>query len=91
MKTNGIEMPDKKLTKSLDEEESCKYQGVLRSDENTANEIKEKVKKKYKLSRKELETKLNSWNVFKAINASAHQLSHTLQFSRLWREEQQSC
>ena len=70
MKTNGIEIREEKLTKSLDEEENNKYQGVLRPDENTTNEIKEKVKKKYyKLFRKELETKLNSWNVFKAIDA----------------------
>ena len=61
-------MPNDKAIKPL-EGESCKYLGVLKADEVMVNEMKGKVKKeKYRRMRKVLKTKLNSGNVFKAIN-----------------------
>ena len=45
---------------------------MLEADEVMATEMKDKVKKEYyRIVRKVLETKLNSGNVFKAINTWA--------------------
>ena len=61
-------MPNDKAIKPL-EGESYKYLGALKADEVMVNEMKGKVKKeKYRRMRKVLKTKLNSGNVFKAIN-----------------------
>ena len=69
MKSDGIQLPNDTVIKSLVEGESYKYLGVLEADEVMVNEMKNKVKKKYyRRVRKVLETKLNSGNVFKAIN-----------------------
>ena len=55
----------------LEEGVSYKYLGVLEADE-VINEMKDKAKKEhYRRVRKVLETKLNSENVFKAINCWA--------------------
>ena len=65
-------MPNDKVVKSIEEGESYKYLGVLEADEVMVNEMKDKVKKEYyRRVRKVLETKLNSGNVFKAINTWA--------------------
>ena len=69
--SDGIQLPNDKVIKSL-EGESYKYLGVLEADEVMVNEMKDKVKKEYyRRVRKVLETKLNSGNVFKGINAWA--------------------
>ena len=69
VKSDGIQLPNDKVIKSLEEGESYKYLGVLEADEVMVSEMKDKVKKEYyKRVRKVLETKLNSGNVFKAIN-----------------------
>ena len=68
VKPDGTKLPNGKVIKSL-EGESYKYLGVLETDEVIVNEMKDKVKKEYYRGvRKVLETKLNSGNVFKAIN-----------------------
>ena len=70
VKSDGIQLPNDKVMKSLEEEESYMYLGVLEADEVMVNEMKDKVKKKYyRRVRTVLETKLNSGNVFKAIKA----------------------
>ena len=72
VKSDGIQLPNDKVIKSLEEGESYKYLGVLEADEVVVNEMKYKVKKEYyRRVRKVLETKLNSGNVFKAINTWA--------------------
>ena len=72
VKSDGIQLPNDKVIKSLQEGESYKYLGVPEADEVMVNEMKDKVKKEYyRRVRKVLETKLNSGNVFKAINAWA--------------------
>ena len=69
VKSDGIQLPNNKVIKSLEERESYQYLGVLEADEVMVNELKDKVKKEYyRRVRKVLETKLNSGNVFKAIN-----------------------
>ena len=72
VKSGGIKLPKEKVIKSLEEEESHIYLGVLEAYEVMVNEMKDKVKKEYyKRVIKVLETKLNSGNVFKAINTWA--------------------
>ena len=72
MKSDGIQLPNDKVIKSLEEGESYKYLGVLEADEVMVNEMKDKVKNEcYRRVRKVLETKLNSGNVFKTINTRA--------------------
>ena len=72
MKSDGTQLPNDKVIKSLEDKESYKYLGVLEADEVMVNEMKDKVKKEhYRRVRKVLETKLNSGNVFKAINTWA--------------------
>ena len=68
-RSDCIQSPNDEVIKSLEEGESYKYLGVLEADEVMVNERKDKVKKEYfRRVRKVLETKLNSGNVFKAIN-----------------------
>ena len=69
VKPDGIQLPSDKVITSLEKGESYKYLGVLEAHELMVNEMKDKVKKEYYgRVRKVLETKLNSGNVFKAIN-----------------------
>ena len=46
VKSGGIQLPNDKIIKSLEEGESCKYLGGLEADEVMVNEMKSKVKKK---------------------------------------------
>ena len=70
VKSDGIQLPNDKVIKSLEEGESYKYLGVLEADEVIVNEMKDKVKKTYyRRVRKLLGTKLNSGKIFKAINS----------------------
>ena len=70
VKSDGIQLPNDKVIKSLEEGEGYKYLGVLEADEVIVNEMKDKVKKTYyRRVRKLLGTKLNSGKVFKAINS----------------------
>ena len=69
VKSDGIELPNDKVIKSLEEGESYKYFGVLEANEVVVNEMKVEVKEEYnRRVRKMLETKLNSGSAFKAIN-----------------------
>ena len=45
VKSDGIEFPNEKVIKLLEERESCKYLGLLEADELMVNKIKDKVKK----------------------------------------------
>ena len=47
IKLDGIELPNDKVIKSLEEGESYKYLGVLEADKVMVNEMKDKVKKEY--------------------------------------------
>ena len=72
VKSDCLQLPHDKVVKSLEERKSYKYLGVLEADEVMVSEMKDKVKKAYyRRVRKVLETKLNSGNVFKAINTWA--------------------
>ena len=72
VKSEGITLSNVKVIKSLEEGESYKYLGLVEADEVMVNEMKDEVKKQhYRRVRKVVETKLNSGNVFKAINTWA--------------------
>ena len=45
VKSDGIELPNEEVIKSLEERQSHKYLCVLETDEVMVNEIKDKVKK----------------------------------------------
>ena len=47
IKLDGIELPNDKVIKSLEEGESYKYLGVLEADKVMVNEMKDKAKKEY--------------------------------------------
>ena len=71
MKSDGIQLYIDKVITRLEEGVSYKYLGVLEADE-VINEMKGKAKKEHhRRVRKVLETKLNSENVFKAIDCWA--------------------
>ena len=68
--TNGMELPNQDKIKTLAEKETYKYLGILEADTIKQVEMKEKIQKEYfRRARKLLETKLNSRNLIKGINA----------------------
>ena len=72
VKSEGIELPNDEKIRSLKEDDSYKYLGILQSNEIQRKDMKEKVGKEYKRRvRKMLETKLNGGNIIKAINTWA--------------------
>ena len=72
VKSDGIQFPNDKVIKSIEEGESYKYLGVPEADEVMVIEMKVKMKTEhYRRVRKVLETKLNKVNSFKAIHTWA--------------------
>ena len=70
--TDGMELPNKDMMKTLAENESYRYLGVLEADTIKQAEMKEKIQKEYlRRTRKLLETKLNCGNLIKGINTWA--------------------
>ena len=59
VKSDGIELPNDKEIKSLEEGESYKYLGLLEADEVMVNEMKDKVKKEYYRRVRSVGTKAN--------------------------------
>ena len=47
VKSHGIQLPDEQIMKSLKEEDSYKYLGILEADDIKHEQMKEKVKKEY--------------------------------------------
>ena len=72
VESDGITLPDDKMIRNLQEDESYKYLRVQELDDIKTSEMKERVSKEYKRRvRKVLETKLNGNNIIKAINTWA--------------------
>ena len=70
--TDGMELPNKDKIKTLAENETYKYLGILEADTIKQVKMKEKIQKEYlRRSRKLHETKLNSRNLIKRINTWA--------------------
>ena len=67
-----IMLPNDLKISSLKEGENNRYLGILEAEEKNTKQMKEKVKAKYlRRTRKVLESKLDSGNLFKAINTWA--------------------
>ena len=70
--TDGMGLPNKDKIKTLAENETYKYLGILEADTIKQAEMKEKFQKKYlRRTRKLLEAKLNCQNLIKGINTWA--------------------
>ena len=85
--TDGIELPNQDKIRTLAENETCKYLGILEADTIKQVKMKNKIKKEYlRRARKFLETKLSSRNLIKGINTWAVSLvrysGHFLKWTR---------
>ena len=70
VKSVGIELPNGKVTKSLQEGESYKYLGILEADKFLEEKMKLNVSKEYiRRLRKLLKSKLNGGNFVRGVNA----------------------
>ena len=70
--TDGIELPNHDRIRTLTENETYKYLGILEADTIKQVEMKDKIQNEYlRRTRKLLETKLSSRNLIKGINAWA--------------------
>ena len=66
---DGMELPNHAKIRTLGENETYKYLGILEADAIKQVEMKNKIQKEYlSRSRKLLETKLSSINLIKGIN-----------------------
>ena len=69
LKSVGIELPDGKVVKSLQEGESYKYLGILEADKFLEEKMKFNVSKEYiRRLRKVLKSKLNGGDLFRGDN-----------------------
>ena len=69
VKSVGVELPDGKVIKSLQEGESYKYLGILESDKYLEENMKLNVLKEcIRRIRKDLKSKLNGGNLVRGIN-----------------------
>ena len=70
--TDGMELPNQDKIKTLPENETYKYLGILEADTIKQVEMKDKIQNEYlRKTRKLLETKLSSRNLIKGINTWA--------------------
>ena len=70
VKSVGIELPDGKVFKSLQEGESYNYLGILEADKFLEEKMKLNVSKEYiRRLRKVLKSKLNGGNLVRGVNA----------------------
>jgi len=83
----GIELPDGKVIKSLQEGESYKYLGILEADKFLEEEMKLKVSKEYfRRLRKVLKSKLNGGNLVQGVNTWAVSLLRYSAAFLSWRK-----
>ena len=66
--TDGMELPNHDKIRTLGENETYKYLGILEADTIKQVEMKDKIRKEYLRTRKLLETKLSCRNLIKGIN-----------------------
>ena len=70
--TDGMQLPNQDKIRTLRENETYKYLGILEADTIKQVQMKDKIQKEYlRITRKLLETKLSSWNLIKGINTWA--------------------
>ena len=85
----GIELPNQDKIRTLAENETYKYLGILGADTIKQVETKNKIQKEYfRRTRKLLETKLSSRNLIKGINTWAVPfVRYSVPFLKWTREE----
>ena len=67
--TDGMELPNHNKIRTLRENETCKYLGILEADTIKQVEMKDMIRKVYlRRTRKLLETNISSRNLIKGIN-----------------------
>ena len=72
VKSVGIELPDGKVIKSLQDGESYKYLGILEAGKFLEDMMKLNVSKEYiRRIRKVLKSKLNGGNIVRGVNTWA--------------------
>ena len=88
--TDGIELPNQEKIRTLAENETYKYLGILEADTIKQAEMKNKIQKEYlRRTRKLLETIVNSRNIIKGINTWAVPLvRYSGPFFKWTRDEQ---
>ena len=70
--TDGMELPNQDRIRTLEENETYKYLGILEADTIKQVQMKDMTRKEYlRRTRKLLETKLSSRNLIKGINTWA--------------------
>ena len=86
--TDGMELPSQDKIRMLGEKKTYKYLSILEADTIKQVEMKNKIKKEYLRTRKILETKLSSRNLFKGINTWAiSRVRYSGPFLKWTREE----
>ena len=89
VKSVGIELPDRKVIKSLQEGESYKYLGILEADKFLEGKMKLNISKEYiRRLRKVLKSKLNGGNLVCGVNACAASLLRYSAAFVSWRKSE---
>ena len=89
VKSVGIELPDGKVNKSLEEGESYKYLEILEADKFLEEKMKLNVSKEYiRRLRKVLKSKLNGGNLVCGVNAWTVSLLRYLAAFVSWRKSE---
>ena len=89
VKSVGIEFPDRKVIKSLQEGKSYKYLGILEVDKFLEEKMKLNVSKEYiRRIRKILKSKLNGGNLVRGVNTWAVSLSRYSAVFVSWRKSE---
>ena len=90
VKSVGLELPDGKVIKSLQEGESYKYLGILEADEFLEGKMKLNISKEYiKRLRKVLKSKVNGGNLVCGVNAWGVSLLRYSAAFVSWRKSEQ--
>ena len=89
VKSVGIEFPDRKVIKSLQEGKSYKYLGIFEADKFLEEKMKLNVSKEYiRRIRKILKSKLNGGNLVRGVNTWAVSLSRYSAVFVSWRKSE---
>ena len=89
VKSVGIELPDGKIIKSLQEGESYKYLGILEADKFLEEKIKLNVSKEYiRKIRNVFKSKLNGGNLVRRVNTWAVSLLRYSAAFISWRKSE---
>ena len=89
VKSVGIELPDGKVIKSLQENDNYKYLGILEADKFLEEKVKLNVSKEYiRRLRKVLKSELNGGNLVRGVNAWVLSLLRYSAASVSWRKSE---